>query len=341
MRAAIYGSGSLGTIIGAFIARSGEQIDLINRNKAHVAALREKGAHVTGTVDFIQPVNALLPDEMEGFYDIVFLITKQTSNAEAVPRIKDHLSPGGVIVTLQNGLPEEGIAAVVGRDYVYGCTVAWGATMMGPGVSQLTSEPDALTFGLEHRPDGPNPHFDEIVSLLSKMGRVDAEDNFVGTRWSKLLINASFSGMSTVMGCTFGETVTHKASRPIVHALIKECIDVSQALGVRIEPVQGKDICKLLDYKGPIKQTLARAILPIAIRKHAKLHASMLQDLQHGKLTEVASINGAVCEAGRKAGVPTPYNDKVVELIHAMEKGEIQPAEKNIEYFAQCSRKSR
>ena len=66
MRAMIYGAGALGTVLGAYIAKAGVEIDLVNRNKAHVAALREKGAHITGTVDFVQPVSALLPEEMTG-----------------------------------------------------------------------------------------------------------------------------------------------------------------------------------------------------------------------------------------------------------------------------------
>ena len=64
MRTAIYGAGSLGTVMGAYLTKNGVDIDLINRNKAHVAALKEKGAHVTGTVDMTVPVSALLPDTL-------------------------------------------------------------------------------------------------------------------------------------------------------------------------------------------------------------------------------------------------------------------------------------
>ena len=130
------------------------------------------------------------------------------------------------------------------------------------------------------------------------MGTVDVEDNFIGTRWSKLLINASFSGMSAVLGSTFGEAAGPKESRRIVQLLIKECIDVCKAGGIRIEPVQGKDIVKLLDYNNIFKKAFSFFIIPIAIRKHAKLKASMLQDLEKEKLTEVDSINGDVSEFG-------------------------------------------
>ena len=333
MRAAIYGAGSLGTILGAYITKNGGQVDLINRNKEHIAALREKGAQVVGTVNFTQPVTAYLPEEMEGKYDIIFLMTKQQHNVEVVTMLKEFLADDGVIVTLQNGIPELQIGEIVGDNRTLGCTVAWGATMKGGGVCELTSQPDSLTFSLGSLTKERNVHFEEVKALLEKMGEVEVDENFVGTRWSKLLINASFSGMSAVLGCTFGEAAKPKASRRIVQALIKECIDVCATGGIRIEPVQGKDIVKLLDYKSGLKKALSFFIIPIAIRKHALLKASMLQDIEKGKLTEVDAINGVVSAFGRKVGCPTPMNDKVVEIIHRIERGELSPSFDNLKFF--------
>ena len=333
MRAAIYGAGSLGTILGAYITKNGGYIELINRNKAHVEALNANGAQVTGTMEFSQKVKAYTPDQMSGEYDILFLMTKQQNNKEVVQMLKSYLAPDGVLVTFQNGLPEMLIADILGEERVLGCTVAWGATMQSPGVCELTSEPDALSFSLGSISSKRSPHFDKVKEMLEMMGTVDVEENFIGTRWSKLLINAAFSGMSAVLGCTFGEAADPKESRRIVQALIKECIDVCATGGIRIEPVQGKDIVKLLDYKGSVKKAISFFIIPIAIRKHAKLKASMLQDLEKGKLTEVDAINGAVSDYGRKVSCPTPMNDKVVEIIHSIEEGRLKPGFENLKYF--------
>ena len=333
MRVAIYGAGSLGTILGAYISKAGVAIELINRNKAHVEALQTQGAKVVGTVDFTQPVVAYTPAEMSGTYDIIFLMTKQQHNPEVVAMLRPFLAEDGVLVTFQNGLPEVQIAEILGEERVLGCTVAWGATLQSPGVCELTSAPDALSFSLGAITEKKNKHFDYVKELLEKMGTVDVEENFLGTRWSKLLINAAFSGMSAVLGCTFGEAAGPKESRRIVQALIKECIDVCKAGGIRIEPVQGKDIVKLLDYSNALKRAFSFFIIPIAIRKHAKLKASMLQDLEKGKLTEVDAINGAVSATGRKVGCPTPMNDRVVEIIHRIEKGELRPCRDNLRLF--------
>lgn len=333
MRIAIYGAGSLGTILGAYISKAGVDIDLINRNRAHVEALRKGGAKVVGTVQMCQHVNAYTPEEMSGVYDILFLMTKQQHNSEVVGMLKNHLAEDGVLVTFQNGLPEMRIAEILGEERVLGCTVAWGATMKAPGICELTSEPDALSFSLGAISEKRSRHFAKVKELLELMGKVEVEENFLGTRWSKLLINAAFSGMSAVLGCTFGEAAGPHESRRIVQALIKECIDVCKAGGIRIEPVQGKDIVRLLDYSNRVKRAFSFFIIPIAIRKHANLKASMLQDLEKGKLTEVDAINGAVSEYGRRVSCATPMNDRVVEIIHRIEAGELKPCPENLRFF--------
>lgn len=333
MRIAIYGAGSLGTVLGAFITKAGTPIDLINRNKPHVEALREKGAVIRGTINMEQSVTALTPDEIEGVYDIILLMTKQQLNAEVVEFLKPHLAEDGVICTLQNGLPEPGIAAAVGEERTLGCSVAWGAMMIGPGVVEVTSDDESLTFSLGGLPGMNRQKLMEVKALLELMCPVTLEENFIGGRWSKLLINSAFSGMSTVLGSNFGDAAANKPSRVVVQKIIKECIDVSRAAGVTIEPIQGKDIAKLLDYSGAIKKKISFFIIPIAIKKHALIRASMLQDIEKGKKTEVDSINGVVCEFGRKYGIPTPVNDKVVEIIHGIEDGKYNPSFDNLQYF--------
>ena len=333
MRIAIYGAGSLGTILGAFISKAGINIELINRNKAHVEALQTMGAQITGTVKFTQKVTAYTPNEMSGLYDIIFLMTKQQHNKDVVQLLKNYLTSDGVLVTFQNGLPEILIAEILGEEHVLGCTVAWGATLQAPGICELTSAPDALSFSLGAISRNRSKHFNKVKELLELMGKVEVEENFIGTRWSKLLINAAFSGMSAVLGCTFGEAARPKESRKIIQALIKECIDVCKMGDIHIEPVQGKDIVKLLDYNNTIKRAFSFFIIPVAIRKHAKLKASMLQDLEKGKLTEVDAINGIVSQYGRKVGCPTPMNDRVVDVIHKIEQGELKPCFENLVYF--------
>lgn len=332
-RYAIYGAGSLGTVLGAYITKNGGQIDLINRNKAHVAALNEKGARIIGTVDMTVPVKAITPDQMDGTYDVILLMTKQLQNATVVAQLKDHLSEEGVIVTLQNGLPEPGIAEIVGANRTMGCVVEWGATLSEPGVCILTSEPDSLSFHMGKMEGISQAQFDMVKELLEKMCPVHEEENLMGARWSKLLINATFSGLGTVVGGTFGSVSENKLPRKVALACMKECIDVGHAAGVAFAPVQGKNITKLFYYKNGFKRAIATLLVPIAMKKHRNIEPSMLQDIKNGKSCEVDAINGIVCLWGRKGNVPTPVNDRIVEVIKKFESGELIPQMDNIELF--------
>ncbi len=333
MKCAIYGAGSLGTILGAYLTKSGFPIELVNRNVKHVEALQKNGAHISGTVDFTTPVNAILPDRMKGPYDIIFLMTKQLHNPEVVTMLRPMLAEDGVIVTLQNGIPEPGIAEIVGEDRTIGCTVEWGATMTEPGSCELTSDPDSLSFHMGGMDGISEESLNKVKEVLEHMCPVDIEDNLLGARWSKLLINATYSGLGTVIGGTFGDVAGWKPARKVAVKCMKECIDVARAGGVEFAPVQGKDITKLFDYNNKAKQKFAEILVPIAMKKHFGIVPSMLQDLQKGKPCEVDAINGVVCEWGKKYGVPTPVNDRIVEVIKKEQNKELKPMLANIQFF--------
>ena len=169
MKCAIYGAGSLGTVLGAYMTKNGVEVELVNRNKAHVATLNEKGAHITGTVDFTTPVKAITPDEMSGKYDVIFLMTKQLHNKEVVTFLKPFLTEDGVIATLQNGIPEPGIAEIVGNEHTVGCPVEWGAALTAPGEATLTSEPDSLSFHMGKMPGITDRQLTLVKELLEKI----------------------------------------------------------------------------------------------------------------------------------------------------------------------------
>ena len=114
---------------------------------------------------------------------------------------------------------------------------------------------------------------------------------------------------------------------------MKECIDVGHAAGAEFAPVQGKNITKLFYYKGSFKRAIATMLIPIAMKKHRAIEPSMLQDLKKGKPCEVDAINGIVCDFGKRHGVATPINDRIVEIIKKCESGELKAEKSNIKLF--------
>ena len=332
MKYAIYGAGSLGTVLGAYISKQGINIDLINRNKDHVDALNKRGATVTGGIEMNIPVRAFTPDQIDTKYDIVFLMTKQQQNDEASLFIKDHITENGIVVTLQNGIPEPALEEVFGKEKVLGCTVEWGATLKYPGVCEFTSDPspEKLSFRTGNNGFISDEMFKAATELLAVMGPVHISDNFIGDRWSKLLINATFAGIGTVMGGTFGDVSKNRKAQIAASACIKECIDTAHAAGIELTNVQGVDISKIFYYKSALKKRLVEFLLPFAMKNNGNIRPSMLQDLEKGKPCEVEYINGEVCRWGKKYGIATPVNDKIVELIKKEESGELVISRDNL-----------
>ncbi|MDR2730545.1 MAG: ketopantoate reductase family protein [Treponema sp.] len=338
---AVFGAGSMGTVLGAFLSRGGLAVDMISRDIAYMNALKTKGARITGTISFTTAAFdgiggrglALLPSEMNQKYNIIFLLTKQIDNTETAEILQNHLEPDGIICTMQNGIPEPLLAKILGEEKVLGCICAWGANKIGPGKVVLTTRAGSLNFGLGCLFNNTHPMLPVVKSVLEKMCVVNIETNFIGARWSKLIINAAFSGLSAISGYNFGKIAAGGHSRKLVLKIFKECINVCNAVKVKIEPIQGKDLIRLFDYNNKLQEWFAMFLLPFAIRKHHAIKSGMLHDLDSGKRCEIEYINGVVSEWGKKHKIPTPYNDQIIEIVHSIERGECKYNPKNLKFL--------
>jgi 2-dehydropantoate 2-reductase len=336
---AVMGAGSLGIVVGALLARRGHDVVLIDADEKNVDALNTMGARVTGFLDIAVPVRALLPSQMEGIYDIVFLLTKQTYNEAALTALLPHLAADSTVCTLQNGIPEESVASRVGIARTIGGTVGFGATWREPGVSILTSKLEALhDFGFDiGEIDGRvTPRLHRIKDVLSAVGGCQIVDNLMPIRWSKLLMNATFSGVSAALGCLFGDVLDDPRAMRFLSHIADETIKVARANGFRLAEMQGEDM-ELLELRPGETVDDKMAFYRRVWSRHAKLKASMLQDLEKGRKTEINQINGYVCQKGRAAGVATPCNDLVVELVSEAEATKTLPSfTDNLERMRTC-----
>lgn len=335
MKIAVVGAGSLGTIIGAMITKNGGQIDMVDSFAPTVEALRTKGATVTGTMEFNVPVNAITTEELEGVYDLFLLTTKQTALHELLPQLLPHLGPDSLMLTLQNGIPEELVASYVGKERTAGGAVGWGATWLEPGVSRLTSTMRVMenfAFEIGEMDGKDTPRIREAQKFLNMVGHTEVMDNLMGIRWSKLLMNATFSGMSAAMAVTFGEVLNDEVTLRCIAHIADETVRVANACGIRLALMQGKDFEHLrLDAPKDIPSKFP--FYHEVWDQHVALKASMLQDLEKGRPTEIDFINGIVCHKGKEMGLDTPYNDKVVELVKRQEATGILHTMKEKEEF--------
>lgn len=336
MRTAILGAGSLGTIMGAVVSKNGGDVVLVDSYKAHVDALNEKGATVTGYLDLKNiPVKAVTPEQMEGIYDVVIVLLKQTANAVALRNLLPFIDENSVVCTLQNGIPEEAVAEIVGRDRTVGGTVGWGAGWVAPGISQLYTKPEHMRIEIGSLDGAITEKVKRVEAFLKYAGDVEINTNLMGIRWSKLLMNSALSGMSAALGCTFGEIIDdEKAVRCAAH-VADELIRVAELKGIGLEVIiPGKDFNEL-KFDDKAGRDYAVEFLRDVYSVHRPQKASMMQDMEKGRPCEIDFINGIVSENGDRYGLETPFNDLIVKIVKEFEAGVIPfPTMKNLERFS-------
>ena len=207
------------------------------------------------------------------------------------------------------------MAEIVGADRLFSCIVEWGGTNLGPGrVVRDTIAP--MVVG---ELDGSESERTRVLArCLEAVGDVRVTRNLRGQIWSKLLVNSAFTGLSAVSGLRYGEVADHPDGRIAAYAIWAEGVAIGEAEGLALEQVFDVEPQALVDRDDA---ALAR-MMEVA----GNTKPSMLQDLEQGRATEVDVVNGGVAQRGREHGIATPFNDRVVELVHAMERGERSPA---------------
>ena len=318
----VVGAGAIGGVTAAKMAGGVRRVAVLDANREHVERMRDPGLDldVLGEERRVGLEAHADPAELEGPFDFA-LVTLKAPHLEQALR---PLAEGGMVetyVSLCNGLVQERIAGIVGaEDLVWG-TVEWGSTNLGPGrLAQTTRAPFVIG-----EPDGATR--DRTRLLAEALGTVEdvrLTENIRGQVWSKLLVNSSLSGLGAVSGLLYREVMEDPEGREVALSLWREGYDVGMAQGLTLEKVLGVEAESLV-LRGPEDRGRVEEAIGVAMGYAGATKASMLQDLERGLKTEVDVINGAVVDRGREYGVETPVNRRVVELMHAMERGERGP----------------
>ncbi len=335
MKIGILGCGVMGTVMGAYMTKNGLDVELIDSYKEHVDVLNKNGAHIIGSVDMIVPVKAVTPEEMKGIYDLIFLFTKQTVNDTVLKNLLPHLNEKSTVCTLQNGVPEHFVAGYVGEERTLGGTVLWGATFVKPGVSELTQDitKNDHLFEIGAIDGTIGERVNNAAEILGYMGRAKITDTLMASRWGKLINNACMSGMSAACGATFGEILQDEKSRACLSYLAREVKRCCEAEGYKMPILLNEQLPYSCDIKDQeMFDTNQRMFLEM-YKDMYTAKASMLQDLEKEKKTEVLMINGYVSSTGDKYNIDTPFNDTVVEIVTKIEKKLLPLSMDNLKYF--------
>jgi 2-dehydropantoate 2-reductase len=331
---AIIGAGALGSYVGAFLARDGQQVTFIDMWPEHVEKMRMDGLHVTGSQGpFTVPVDAMHLTDVQSIqepFDFAFISVKSYDTEWATHFIKRYVKPEGFFVSLQNCWNDTVIAGIVGPERSVGCIAShievalWepGHVERGGAVGRDSGH---YVFRVGEHDGSESARVMKIVSLLNLIDGAYATGNLWGERWAKLSQNSMGNAISasTAMGTL--ELNNSQASREIGIHLAKESAKVGLAMGLDVVEINATPAAKWAAAdQGDVYEELDGIMANRPSRTNWK--ASMAQDVAKGRRSEIDFMNGLVARKGVEVGVPTPYTDAIIKIMHGVDDGSITPS---------------
>lgn len=341
-RIAVVGAGAVGGYLGGHLARTGNDVTLIDPWPEHVETIRRDGLHLSGMTDeetctvqlpamHITEVQSLAKQKP---IDIAIVSSKSYDTEWSATLIRPYLSTDGFVVSAQNSINEETIARVVGWGRTVGCVVGnnFGVDLYEPGRVRRTMPRDFKTtsiyVGEVHGRITPRAR--ELADMLAAIDGADVTTNLWGQRWSKLCVNGMRNGVSAATGMSGNERDGHPIIRRVVIRLAGEAIRVGRALGYQLEMITGLEPTQLLAASegDPAALAAVEAHMQKGTSSAARSNIqrpSMAQDIQKGRRTEIGELNGLIVQKGKEAGCPAPTHERIVDAVRRVERGEVTP----------------
>lgn len=317
----IWGAGAIGGTLGAYWARAGVPVVLVDIVPEHVEACRTRGLTITGPIEpaFTQVVPAKTPQELEGRFSRIVLAVKAHHTEGAMQALLPHLAKNGYVLSAQNGLNEIAIAKAAGEARTMGCFVNFGADWHGPG-EILYGNRGAFVIGeIDGVVRERTREMHRLVSLFEP-DSILTEDIW-GYLWGKLVYGAMLFGTALTddaMSVNFADP----ARRAAWLTLGREVVAVARARGVVPRGFGDFDAMAFAPGTDEARQIEQIAWLADYTSKTAKTHTGIWRDLAVRKRkTEVDAQVGIVAELAREHGIATPALTRLVELIHDIEDG--------------------
>ena len=310
LRFLIYGAGALGQALGCMLAQAGNKVDLLMRQR-FVSVLKNNGLQVKGVLGkYKTPMEnlGLLESiaEAQPLYDYILITTKSYDTKTAVEDIAAGAVQAEAIVSLQNGCGNiEELVSVFGAERCLGGRVITGFEILSPGIINISVTADAIHIGgsiAEKIPESAAT----LAKTIAKAGHPClAVNDIYSSLYAKLLYNCALNPLGAILGVHYGALADNSETRKVINSLIIETFAI-------IEALSGSTPWRnALEYQ----ELFYRKLIP-ATYKH---RASMLQDLEAGKTTEVEALVGFVSEQGRRYSIPTPACDLVAAMVRFKE----------------------
>jgi 2-dehydropantoate 2-reductase len=316
----IWGAGAIGGILGAYWARAGVPVLMVDIVPDHVAACATQGLSIEGPVEeFTQAVPCLTPEQVTGTYRRIVLAVKAQATEGALAALAQHLAEDGFVLSAQNGLNERVIAQHVGADRTMGAFVNYGADWIGPGRILFGNRGAVVVGEIDGSLRDRTRDMHDLLQIF--------EPNAVLTQdiWAYLWGKLGYGAMLFATALTPDSMTANfadPARGPALMGLAREVIRTAIAEGVAPKPFNGFEPSAFMPDAGEAAALQSLADLAEFNSKTAKTHTGIYRDLAVRKRkTEVDPQVGTVAEIAASHGIDTPLLRRLVELIHDIEEG--------------------
>jgi 2-dehydropantoate 2-reductase len=331
-RIAIVGTGANGASIGADLALAGEDVVFIEQWPAHVEAMRSHGITINmpdrSVTASVRTLHLCEVATLREKFDVVLLLVKAYDTRWAAHLIAPYLQEDGVMAGVQNGMTTSIVADVVGPERTIGAVIEITSAMTTPGIVERHSGPDRSWFAVGSIHPSARGHEERIASILRRSGSVVIVEDIEATKWMKLVSNATTLVTSAILGMSMVDAGAIPAMRDLMLRSGQEALDAGVALGNPILPIFGlaaEDVAQ----PETVVETLLDRLLAGFVLPHST--STILQDWTKGRRSEVDDINGHVVHAAEKLGRHAAVNAAIVEVAHAIERGDLYPDPSNLE----------
>jgi 2-dehydropantoate 2-reductase len=337
-RIGIMGAGAIGSVVGGMLALADHDVTLIDQWPAHVDAIKRDGLRLSGTCgEHVVKVRALHLYEAQSIqepFDHMLLAVKGYDTDWATLFCIRFLEPDeGIIIDFQNGINDERVAALAGRERTLGCVITISAGLYEPGHA-LRTDSSAVGFKIGELDGRDTPRARALAETMNAVAPSQPTSNLFGERWSKMTTNCMANPLAGLSGYGSAEIRTEQLPRRIAIQVGAEVIRVGGAAGHTVEPIFGIAARRIVDAAEGRGLDEVEADMTRGAASFAGGRPSFLQDVLRGRRTEIDELNGFVVAEGKRLGVPTPFNAAVVEAVHQHAVGELRPDPRNLEPLA-------
>jgi len=301
MRVCVVGCGAVGGLFAAHLGLLDDvEVFAYDLFREHVDAINRSGLRLTGKADIVAKVAATDdPGEIPPC-DFGIIATKSYATRSAIAAVAECFVGSSGVCSVQNGIGNEEILAQYVGKVIRGTTFPAGH-VVSPGVVEMDTTGDTWIGPFEGKPAA----MEDVRLLADALNRggmpTIALEDARGAQWTKLIFNSATNPIGALTGLSHGRVCEVDELRRLVSGLVKEGVAVAGALGITLD----SDPEELIDH---------------AARVAYDHKASMLQDVESQRRTEIDALNGGISASGIEKGISAPLNDAIVALIKGVER---------------------